>query len=102
MNWVQSIYTLTFGGFLLVGARLGDLLGRRQTYLMGLALFSLASVAVGVSQGPIGMIVARAVQAVGAAILATTTLSLLAISIPEGPERDRATTWYGSTAGIGA
>jgi EmrB/QacA subfamily drug resistance transporter len=102
LGWIQSIYTLAFGGFLLLGARAGDVLGRRRTFHIGLAIFTIASVAIGVAQTPSWMISARGVQGLGAAILAPSTLALLSASFPEGPERMRATAWYGSTAGIGA
>lgn len=102
LSWVQSIYTLTFGGFLLLGARAGDILGRRRTFQVGLGIFTLASLAIGTAQSAEWMIIARGVQGFGAAILAPSTLALLSFSFPEGRERTRATAWYGSTAGIGA
>src|SRR5471032_1973362 len=80
LAWVQSAYTLTFGGFLLLAARAGDTLGRRRLLQMGLALFTLASLAIGLAQSPVEMIAARAIQGVGAAILAPTTLALLQTS----------------------
>ena len=102
LAWVQSIYTLTFGGFLLFGARAGDLLGRRRTYQAGLAIFTVASVMVAMSHGPLFMIAARGLQGLGAAILAPSSLALLSIHFPEGPERRRATSLYGAVAGIGS
>ncbi|MCR6727737.1 MFS transporter [Agrobacterium fabrum] len=102
LGWIQSAYTLSFGGFLLLGARAGDILGRRRTFQIGLAVFTIASVAIGLAQTASWMIAARSVQGLGAAILAPSTLALLSASFPEGPERMRATAWYGSTAGIGA
>jgi EmrB/QacA subfamily drug resistance transporter len=101
LSWAQNAYTLTFGGFLLLGARVGDLLGRRRTFMVGIALFSVASLAVGLSQSPVGMIAARAVQGIGAALLAPSTLALLSTSFPEGPQRTRAMAAYGALAGIG-
>ena len=102
LSWVQDAYTLVFGGLLLLGARAGDLLGRRRVFISGLAVFSVASVLVGVS--PVGWwaIAARALQGVGAAIVAPSSLSLLTASFPEGKARSRAVAWYGATAGIGA
>lgn len=102
LSWVQSIYTLCFGGFLLLGARAGDLLGRRRMFQIGLLVFTAASLAIAVAQSAGWMIAARAVQGLGAAILAPSTLALLTITFAEGPERQRATALYGALAGIGA
>jgi EmrB/QacA subfamily drug resistance transporter len=102
LSWVQSAYTLAFGGLLLLGARAGDMLGRRRMFVAGLALFTLASLAVGAAQSPAWLIAARAAQGVGAAILAPSTLALLSTSFAEGPERTRAVALYGAVAGIGA
>lgn len=99
---MQSIYTLCFGGLLLLGARAGDVLGRQRMFRLGLAIFTLASLAIAASQSAGWLIAARAVQGVGAAILAPSTLALLSSSFPEGPARQRATGWYGAMAGIGA
>ncbi|WP_454043679.1 MFS transporter [Cellulosimicrobium sp. Marseille-Q8652] len=100
--WVQDAYLLTFGGLLLLGARAGDILGRRQMFVAGLTLFTLASVGVGLAPTGSWLVGARALQGVGAAVLAPSTLALLTASFPEGPERTRATTAYGAVAGIGA
>lgn len=102
LSWVQNAYLLAFGGLLLVGARAGDLLGRRRTYAIGLALFTLASVAVGAAQSEVWLIAARALQGAGAAILAPSTLALLQTTFSEGPERTRATALYGAVAGVAA
>ncbi|WP_431281737.1 MFS transporter [Humitalea sp. 24SJ18S-53] len=102
LSWVQSAYTLAFGGLLLLGARAGDILGRRRMFMAGLGLFTLASLAIGLAQSATWMIAARAVQGVGAAILAPSTLALLATTFAEGPERTRAIGLYGAVAGIGA
>ncbi|MBN8939903.1 MAG: MFS transporter [Rhizobiales bacterium] len=102
LSWVQSAYTLTFGGFLLLGARAGDVLGRRRLFVAGLALFTVASVAIGFALSPWWMLVARAIQGLGAAILAPSTLALLQTNFPEGPERTRAVSYYSAVAGIGA
>jgi EmrB/QacA subfamily drug resistance transporter len=101
LSWVQNAYTLAFGGLLLLGARAGDLLGRRRTFMAGIGLFAAASLAVGLARSPGGMIAARAVQGVGAAVLAPSTLALLSTSFPEGPQRTRAMAAYGALAGIG-
>jgi len=94
--------SLAFGGLLLLGARAGDLVGRRRVFIAGLAVFSVASLLVGVA--PVGWwaIAARALQGVGAAIVAPSSLSLLTASFPEGRARGRAVAWYGASAGIGA
>jgi EmrB/QacA subfamily drug resistance transporter len=102
LSWVQNAYTLAFGGLLLLGARAGDILGRRRMFIWGLALFTAASLAVGLAQNPAWLITARAVQGVGAAVLAPSTLALLTVSFPEGRERTRAVAYYGAVAGIGA
>jgi EmrB/QacA subfamily drug resistance transporter len=101
LSWAQNAYTLAFGGVLLLGARAGDLLGRRRTFVLGIGLFTVASLAVGLAQAPASMIVARAVQGIGAAILAPSTLALLSTSFPEGAQRTRAMAAYGALAGIG-
>ena len=102
LSWVQTAYTLAFGGLLLLGARAGDILGRRRMFIAGLALFTAASVAIGVAQSAAWLIIARAVQGVGAATLAPSTLAILSANFPEGRERTRAVGYYGATAGIGA
>jgi EmrB/QacA subfamily drug resistance transporter len=102
LSWVTNAYTLAFGGLLLLGARAGDLLGRRRTYIAGLALFMAASLAVGTAQSAAWLLAARAVQGVGAAVLAPATLALLTTTFPPGPGRVRAIGYYGATAGLGA
>lgn len=102
LAWVQSAYTLTFGGFLLLAARAGDILGRRRMLVIGLALFTAASMAIGLAQSAAWMIAARAVQGVGAAILAPSTLALLQTTFAEGRERTRAVSLYSAVAGIAA
>lgn len=102
LTWVQSAYTLAFGGLLLLGARAGDLLGRRRMFVSGLAIFTVASLAIGLAQSPVWLLGARAIQGVGAAILAPSTLALLSTNFAEGPERTRALGYYGAVAGISA
>jgi MFS family permease len=102
LSWVQNAYTLAFGGLLLLGARAGDILGRRRMFVAGLALFTAASLAIGLAQSPAWLIGARAFQGVGAAVLAPSTLALLSTNFPEGPQRTRAVAYYGAVAGIGA
>lgn len=102
LSWVQNAYALAFGGFMLLGARAGDLLGRRRVFIVGLGIFSIASLGIGVSATPAWLVGARAVQGIGAAILAPATLALLSTSFAEGPERNRVLGWYGAVGGITA
>ena len=101
LSWVQSAYALTFGGLLLLGARMGDILGRRRTFVAGVALFTVASFLGGLAQTEAWLLAARALQGVGAAIAAPSTLALLTTSFREGPERIRALAAYGAVAGGG-
>lgn len=102
LSWVQNAYALAFGGLMLLGARAGDLLGRRFVLIVGLGIFSLASLLIGLAASPSWLVGARAVQGLGAAILAPSTLSLLSTAFAEGPERNRALGWYGAVGGITA
>lgn len=102
LSWVQNIYTLTFGSLLLLGARSGDLLGRRRMLITGLVLFGAASLLIGVATSPLTMLLGRTLQGMGAAILAPATLTLLALYFPEGKERVKALAWYAATAGAGS
>jgi EmrB/QacA subfamily drug resistance transporter len=101
LSWVQDAYVLVFGGLLLLGARAGDLVGRRRLFVMGLAVFGSASLLIGVAPTGWWLIAARALQGVGAAIVAPTSLALITAYF-EGEARSRAVAWYGATAGIGA
>jgi EmrB/QacA subfamily drug resistance transporter len=101
LSWVQNAYTLTFGGLLLLGARAGDLLGRRQVFVAGILLFTFASALGGLAQSPTWLLGARALQGVGAAIAAPSTLALLTVSFPQGHERTRAVAYYSGVAGAG-
>ncbi|MYM39456.1 MFS transporter [Duganella qianjiadongensis] len=102
LSWVTNAYTLTFGGLLLLGARAGDILGRRRMFIWGLCLFTLASVAIGLAQSIVWLLTARALQGAGAAVLAPSTLALLSSHFAEGPERNRAMSMYAAAAGVGA
>ncbi|ASN38043.1 MFS transporter [Arthrobacter sp. 7749] len=102
MAWVQNAYTLVFGGLLLLGARVGDLLGRQRVFVVGLVLFAVASLLVGTAQNATWIIAARALQGIGAAIVAPASLSLITALFPAGPQRSRAIAAYGTTAGLGA
>jgi EmrB/QacA subfamily drug resistance transporter len=101
LSWVQSAYALTFGGLLLLGARAGDILGRRRTFIAGVALFTVASFLGGLAQTQGWLLGARALQGVGAAIAAPATLALLTTTFREGPERTRALAAYSAVAGGG-
>jgi EmrB/QacA subfamily drug resistance transporter len=101
LTWVVNAYTLTFGGFLLLGGRLADLMGRRRMFMIGLMLFSLASLAGGLAQSETWLIVARAVQGMGAAIVSPAALSIITTTFSEGAERNRALGVWGAVAGAG-
>src|SRR6266566_2370557 len=90
LSWVVNAYTLTFGGFLLLGGRLSDLLGRRRMFMIGLVLFSAASFAGGIAQSEGWLLAARAVQGLGAAIVSPAALSIITTTFAEGAERNRA------------
>jgi EmrB/QacA subfamily drug resistance transporter len=90
LSWVLNAYVLTFGGLLLLGARTGDLMGRRRTFLAGIGLFSLSSLAGGFALTSWMLLAARAVQGVGGALAAPAALALLTTIFPEGAERVRA------------
>jgi len=98
LEWVVNAYALTLGGFLLLGGRAGDLLGRRRMFVAGLLLFSAASLAGGLATSQAWLLAARAVQGAGGAIVAPTALALIATTFPEGPPRNRA---MGAYAAIG-
>ncbi|MGW3492936.1 MFS transporter [Streptomyces sp. NPDC001020] len=103
LQWVVNAYAIAFAGFMLLGGRAGDLYGRKRMFLVGLALFTLASVFGGLAQQGWELLVARAVQGLGAAVLAPSTLTLLTAAVPEGAARARAiATWTAVGAGGGA
>jgi EmrB/QacA subfamily drug resistance transporter len=90
LQWVISAYALTFAGLLLLGGRAADLLGRRRMFVVGVLLFTLASLLCGLAWSPGALIAARAVQGVGAAIMTPTALSIISMTFPEGSERNKA------------
>lgn len=102
LAWVSSAYTLTFGGFLLLGARAGDILGRRRMFVIGLSVFTVASLAIGISQSAGWLLGWRAIQGLGSAVLAPSTLALLQTNFSEGHERTRAVSYYAAAAGVSA
>jgi EmrB/QacA subfamily drug resistance transporter len=101
LSWVLNAYILTFGGFLLLGARAGDLFGRRRVFLTGIAIFTLSSLVGGLAFSGWALLVARAVQGFGAALAAPSALSLLTVSFPEGPPRMRAIALYTTMSAAG-
>jgi len=101
LQWVISAYTLTFGGFLLLGGRLADLLGRRRMFLVGLSLFGLTSLAAGLAQAPGQLVAARAVQGLGGALLSPAALSILLVTYDKGKVRAVALGVWGGLAGLG-
>ncbi|WP_282806184.1 MFS transporter [Lactobacillus isalae] len=98
--WVSNAYALTFGGFLALGARLGDIMGRRKVLLIGLIIFSVASLFVGIANSQAMLIGMRAIQGLGGAFLAPATLALL-MDYYQGKMLTRSIAYYGATAGIG-
>jgi EmrB/QacA subfamily drug resistance transporter len=102
LQWVITAYAILFGGTLLLGGRLADLLGRRRMFVAGLALFALSSLLSGFAWSAGSLIAFRAVQGLGGALLAPAALSLLMTTFAEGRERNRALGIYGAASGSGA
>ncbi len=101
LQWVVNAYTLTFAGFLLLGGRAADLLGRRQVFLAGTALFALASLACALADSRALLIGARALQGIGGAVISPASLAIIATSFREGGERSRALGVWGAMGGLG-
>ncbi|MCW2994620.1 MAG: transporter [Conexibacter sp.] len=101
LSWVVNAYVLAFGGLLLLGGRLADLLGRRRVFIAGLVVFGLASLAGGLSANATQLIAARAIQGIGAAALAPAALSIVTTLFGEGAERNKALGIWGAVAGSG-
>ena len=101
LSWVINAYTLTFGGFLLLGGRLADLLGRRRLFIWGMWVFALASLAGGLAQNDIWLVVARAAQGLGAAMISPAALAIVTTTFREGAERNKALGVWGAVAGSG-
>jgi EmrB/QacA subfamily drug resistance transporter len=99
--WVLNAYTLMFGGFLMLGGRLADKLGRRRVFVTGVALFSVASLMCGLATSSGWIVVTRAVQGLGAAIASPAALSILTVTFSEGRERNTALSIWGAIAGAG-
>jgi len=102
VQWVLIAYSITFGGFLLLGGRMADLLGRRLIFLVGLTLFTVASLVCGLAGSIAILIAARAVQGVGAAIISPAALSIVSTSFEEGADRNKALGIWGALGGSGA
>src|SRR6266567_1497005 len=102
LQWVVNAYTLTFAGFLLLGGRAADLFGRRRMFLLGLGMFTVASLLGGLAQNQAMLLAARALQGLGGAVLAPATLTILTTSFAEGPERARALGVWSAVAAAGA
>jgi EmrB/QacA subfamily drug resistance transporter len=102
LQWVVIAYGLTLGGFLLLGGRMADLLGRRRMLLTGMGLFSAASFVAGIAQSTGVLIAARGVQGFGAALVVPAALSIVAVTYAEGQERNRALGILGAVAGVSA
>ncbi|HEY6836101.1 MAG TPA: MFS transporter [Gaiellaceae bacterium] len=102
VQWVLIAYAITFGGFLLLGGRMADLLGRKRIFIVGLLLFTIASLVCGLA-GSIGILItARAVQGIGAAIISPAALSIVSTTFEEGAERNKALGVWGALGGSGA
>ncbi|MDA2893166.1 MFS transporter [Mycolicibacterium sp. BiH015] len=101
-SWVITAYVLTFGGLMLLGGRLGDVIGRKRTFIVGVALFTIASVLCGLAWNEATLVIARLLQGVGAAIASPTALALIATTFPKGPARNAATAIFAAMTGIGS
>jgi EmrB/QacA subfamily drug resistance transporter len=101
-SWVITAYVLTFGGLMLLGGRLGDTIGRKRTFIVGVALFTIASILCGVAWDEATLVTARLLQGVGAAIASPTGLALIATTFPKGPARNAATAVFAAMTGIGS
>ncbi|CKH66459.1 MFS transporter [Mycolicibacterium smegmatis] len=101
-SWVITAYVLTFGGLMLLGGRLGDTIGRKRTFIVGVTLFTIASVLCGIAWNETTLVTARLLQGVGAAIASPTGLALVATTFPKGPARNAATAVFGAMTAIGS
>src|SRR6201986_12163 len=101
VQWVVTGYPIAFSGLLILGGRAADMLGRRRIFIVGLLVFSLASLAGGLAGDPVLLVASRIVQGAGAALVAPAALSLITTSFPAGPRRTRAIGLYGSMASVG-
>src|SRR4051795_4707382 len=102
LQWVINAYTITFAGFLLLGGRASDLLGRRRVFLAGTALFTAASLACAIAGSSAVLLGARAVQGLGGAVVSAASLAIITTSFEEGASRNRALGVWGALGGLGA
>src|SRR4029077_11415123 len=102
LQWVISAYALTYAGLLLLGGRAADVLGRRRMFIVGILMFTAASLLCGLAWSPAALIASRAVQGVGAAIMTPTALSIISTTFEEGAERNKALGIWSMMGGIGA
>src|SRR5205814_10370786 len=102
LQWVISAYALFFGGFLLLGGRAADLLGRRRIFLIGIVVFTISSLLAGLAWSEASLIGARAFQGLGAAVITPAALSILSVTFVEGRERNIALGVWGAVGGFGA
>jgi EmrB/QacA subfamily drug resistance transporter len=102
LQWVITAYAIAFGGFLLLGGRAADLLGRRRVFIVGVIVFTVASLVCGLAQSEGMLIISRAVQGLGGAIISPAALSIVMTSFEEGPERNKALGIWGALGGSGA
>src|ERR1700758_5069788 len=101
-SWVITAYVLTFGGLMLLGGRLGDTIGRKRPFIVGVALFTIASALCGIAWDDFTLVTARLLQGIGAAIASPTGLALVATTFPKGPARNAAMAVFGAMTGIGS
>src|SRR3954466_5452927 len=101
-SWVITAYVLTFGGLMLLGGRLGDTIGRKRTFIVGGALFTIASILCGIPWDETTLVIARLLQGVGSAIASPTGLALVATTFPKGPARNAATAVFAAMTGVGS
>ncbi len=102
LTWVITAYALFFGGFLLLGGRLGDLYGRRRVFMIGLTVFAVASLLGGIASSEAMILSSRGLQGLGAALASPAALALITTTFPAGPERNRAFGVYAAISGVGA
>src|ERR687888_243955 len=101
LQWIITAYGLTLAGFLMLSGRVGDIYGHKKLFIIGVLLFSLASLTGGLAPSEIVLIVARIVQGLGAAMASATGLSILAVAFPEGKERNRVLSIFAAATGSG-
>ncbi|MGB8405074.1 MAG: MFS transporter [Mycobacterium sp.] len=101
-SWVITAYVLTFGGLMLLGGRLGDTIGRKRTFIVGVTLFTIASILCGMAWDQTTLVVARLLQGIGSAIASPTGLALVATTFPKGPARNAATAIFAAMTGVGS